>query len=509
VADIDNFYTTTIYEKGAEVLRMLRTLVGPGVWRTAMDLYFKRFDGRGVTVDDLLAVVAEVSGRDLAAFSRWLGRAGTPRVTAGRRWNGATGELQLVLEQRMADHQGGDGLEPLVVPVGLALFDRQGRPLPLDPMEPEVTERLVELDRHRLELRITGLPQGSLPPVASVLRGFSAPVILEEDLDAEERLLLLAHDTDPFNRWEAGQRLATEAILARERSLRGVEQSRTLEDLAQALGRVLADPKLDPMMKTAFLTLPGFESLAARCRPLDPLVLFEARRQVIRELAAPLREALLRLYHDLAGHGPWRWDFAEHGRRSLRNTCLGWLSRLEEPELLELARLQYEQADNMTDRQAALAIVAEQQQPWVEPICRDFLERYREHGEVVDAWLGVMARSSAPGGLERVQALQQLPEWQPANPNRVRAVLGGFAGNVSQFHGSGQAGYEWFAGQVVAIARLNAYVASGLARTLGTWHRYTPERAALLRACLERIQAAPDLPAKVGEVCQLALAKPA
>jgi aminopeptidase N len=260
------------------------------------------------------------------------------------------------------------------------------------------------------------------------------------------------------------------------------------------------------MMKTAFLNLPGFESLSGRCQPLDPLTLFEARRQVVRELATRLRTPLLEMYHRLASGEPWRFDFAEHGRRALRNACLGWLSRLEEPELLELARRQYHEADNMTDRQAALAVVVEQQGDWVEGITADFLARYHEHAEVVDAWLGVLARSSAPGGLERVQRLQGTPEWQPANPNRVRALVGGFVSNVSQFHGTGEPAYRWFGEQVVATARLNAYVAANLARTLGTWRRYTPERAELLRATLERIRTSPDLPAKVAEVCDLALA---
>ena len=506
VADIDNFYTVTIYEKGAEVLRMLHTLVGPEAWRASMDEYFRRFDGRAISCDDCLDVIQDVSGRSLEQFRRWYDRAGTPRVSCRREWNGETGELTLIFSQSMAAHQGGTSLPPLLIPVRLGVLSPEGEELPL-PVSGDGVQQpdLVELDRDDLRVILKSLPRGTAAPVPSLLRQYSAPVLLEDDLKDSERLLLMAHDSDPFNRWDAGQRLASDWILGVEQALREQRPVPANPEYSRALGKVLADGRLDPMMKSAFLTLPGFEALARHCRPLDPLTLFDARRHVIRELASDLRGQLLELYHTLASDAAWRFDFAEHGRRTLRNACLGWLSRLDEEEILQLARDQYWNAGNMSDRQAALALIAEQTGDWVDEITTDFHQRFRGHAEVVDSWLGILARSSAPGGLERVQRLQTHEAWQPANPNRVRALVGAFASNVSQFHGAGEAASRWYAEQTVAISAINAYVGAGLARSLGNWRRYQPDRAAMLRASLEWIRASEGLPAKVAEVCDLAL----
>ena len=275
----------------------------------------------------------------------------------------------------------------------LALFDTAGQVLEL-PGEDGIhrAESLIELDRPELRLILKQLPKGPRPPVPSVLRMFSAPVILEDDLDDTERLLLLAHDSDPFNRWEAGQRLGGAAILDRERILRegGVVQG--LDGYGHALGRVLADDGLDPMMKAAFLNLPGFESLSGRCVPLDPLTLFEARRQVVRELATRLRDPLW-VEYCLAPTEPRRFDFAEHGRCTLRNSCLGWLSRPAEPELLDPA------AVSITGRQHDGPPGGSDHRGRAGRLGGDHhdLSRYHEHAEVVDAWLGVIACSSAPG----------------------------------------------------------------------------------------------------------------
>ncbi len=506
VADIDNFYTVTVYEKGAEVLRMLHTMIGGAAWQKAMSLYFSRFDGQAVTCEHLLALVEESAGIDLEQFRRWYSRPGTPRLYCRREWKAEQGVLELHLEQRMADHQGGAELPPLVIPLRLGFFDREGRELALPGIDEAADGGSLHVMREAKEcLRIEGLPRGEEPPVPSLLRNFSAPVLLQDDLRREEQELLLACDTDPVNRWQIGQELLGAWTLKGMEALQQGERPLLDEGIARGLRVVLHDRELDHGLKARFLALPTAAALGARLQELDPLALEKARLDCTRLLAEALRPELEQLYTELAVVEAWAFNVEQHGRRSLRNSALNLLARSARPRDIDRCRKQYRDADNMSDRQAAFSVLLNLELEDHEELCAGFYERFRDHAEVVDVWLALQAGSRLPGARERITKLMRHESWVPTNPNRVRALLRTFASNGLAFHEEGEAGYRWFAGQVAEVARINAYVAANLARYLSGFKRFGESYRQAMRAAVEELHGTPDLPSKVKEITDLAL----
>jgi aminopeptidase N len=490
---IDNFYTATIYEKGAEVIRMLKTMIGAEVFRAGMDLYFERWDGQATTMEAFIQCFAETSGRDLGAFFAWYEQAGTPRVTLEATYDAKAQALDLSFEQATAPTPGQPGKQPLPIPIAIGLLDEDGRPL----RETEV----IVLDAPSRRVRLENVAR---TPVVSALRGFSAPVNLTSDAPAKDAYVLLAADPDLFNRWEAGQGLARDLILARAA---GHPDEVGEERYAEALERALKDQSADPAFKALLLALPSEPDLAVIATPADPAAIHTARAALRERMAAHLDAELLDLHARLQEPEPFSPDAAQAGRRALRNATLELMAAQSTPLSRERARAHYEGAGNMTDAMGGLSALMELGGAAFEAALADFYARWKHEPLVIDKWFALQARDPAEGALGRVLGLTVHPAFEAQNPNRLRALVGTFAYyNQDRFHDPSGAGYRFLADQVLATDAFNPNVAARLMEPLGQWARYKPELGALMRAELERIRNSPGLSKNVVELASKALA---
>jgi aminopeptidase N len=461
--EIRNFYTMTVYEKGAEVVRMQHRLLGEENFQAGMKLYFERHDGQAVTCDDFVQAMQDASGIDLTQFKRWYDVAGTPVVAASGDFKDGT--FTLKVRQSMNP--------PFHIPFAVKIGER---------------EEVLSLKKTEESFTFPAKQK----PVPSLLRGFSAPVILDYPYTEEELLHLMAHDDDPFNRWEAGQRLATTTILER----RGVPSPA----FAAAARNVLADR--DPAFAAEALNLPAESFLAEQMEVVDPDALHEARNRLRRELASALKDELKTTYQRLQGKGPYSPDAASAGRRALRNLCLGYLVELGESPL---AYAQFRAADNMTDAMAALTALANVDCPERQPALDAFYARWQDEPLVVDKWLAVQATSRLPGTLARVNELLSHPAFDIKVPNKVYALIRAFAANHVRFHAADGAGYAFLAEQVIRLNALNPQVAARMARGFDRWKRFDARRQARARAALERIRDSEGLTRDVAEIVLKAL----
>jgi aminopeptidase N len=489
---IDNFYTATIYEKGAEVIRMLKILLGDADFRAGMDLYFDRWDGHAVTMEAFIACFAEVSGRDLTAFFAWYEQAGTPRVDLQAAYDAEAQALDLVITQTTAPTPGQDEKRPLPISVALGLLDEDGQVL-------RGTEVIV-LEEAETRLRLEGIVRA---PVVSALRGFSAPVNLTSNAEPKDAYVLLAADPDLFNRWEAGQGLARDLILGRAA---GHPDEVGEERFAEAMGRALADQSADPAFKALLLALPSESDLAVAVTPADPAALHEAREALRRRMAVHLGDALRRLHGGLREPGAFSADAEAAGRRALRNAALELLAADPHPLNVEAARRHFENGRNMTEEIGGLvALMLLGGEPF-ETALAEFHERWKGEPLVIDKWFQVQARDPSEGALGRVLGLTAHPAFDGRNPNRLRALVQAFASlNPACFHDPSGGGYRFLADQILAVDAFNPNVAARLIEPLGSWARYTPELGALMREQLSRIAASPGLSNNVLELALKAL----
>ncbi len=489
---IDNFYTATIYEKGAEVIRMLTILLGDKNFRAGMDLYFERWDGHATTVEAFIQCFADASGRDLTDFFHWYQQAGTPRVDVVARYDADARVLDLTLRQETPPTQGQPVKRALPIPMALGLLDEDGRAL-------RDTEVFV-LDKPEQHFRIEGVDRA---PVLSVLRGFSAPVNLTTDAPAKDAYVLLAADSDLFNRWEAGQTLARDLILARAR---GAADEVGEERFAEAMGRALAEQSAEPAFKALLLALPSESDLALAWHGADPAAIHDARDAMRRRLAAHLSEALGRLHGALQDAGPFAADAQAAGRRALRNAALSLLAAEPTDRNRARARIHFESAGNMTDAIAGLGALMLLGGPDFEEALAAFYRRGKDEPLVIDKWFALQASDQSAGALDRVIGLTAHPDFDVKNPNRLRALVQAFASaNPARFHDPSGAGYRFLADQVLAVDTINPMTAARLVQPLGDWARYEPALGNLMRAQLARIAAAPNLSKNVYELVSRAL----
>jgi aminopeptidase N len=515
--EINNFYTLTIYEKGAEVVRMYQTLLGRDGFRKGMDLYFARHDGQAVTCDDFRAAMADASGRDFTQFERWYSQAGTPRVIARSRHDPATATWVLELEQFCPPTPGQSMKLPMHIPVSIGLLDADGSDLPLrligdapaDEIEVHAvpTTLVLELTETTQTFTFTGIER---KPVPSLLRNFSAPVILDIDYSDDELAFLLAHDSDPFNRWEAGQRLATRRLLSLIDAGIGADlgYATTAQDhlIAEALRKLLRDDSLDPAFRDLVLTLPSEGVLAEQVDVIDPQAIHRARRALRRHLARELRDDLRAVYHAHAIGGAYRPDPDHAGRRALRNTALGYLAELSEDGAHRLMQGQLAQATNMTDRIAALASMVNNDAPGKAVALQQFHDDFEGEALVIDKWFSLQAAAPAMM-VAQVRNLMRHPAFTLKNPNRARSLLFAFCNsNPAQFHAPDGSGHAFWAEQVIALDAINPQVAARLARALDRWRKYTPALQASMQAALEKVVATKTLSNDVAEVIGKALA---
>ena len=490
---IDNFYTATIYEKGAEVIRMLKIMIGPETFRAGMDLYFDRFDGQATTMEAFIACFAEVSKRDLGAFFAWYEQAGTPKVSLESRYDAERQALELVLQQVTAPTPGQPDKQALPIPIQIGLLDEDGRPL-------RDTE-LVVLDSPSRTLTIENVVRA---PIISALRGFSAPVNLTSDAPAKDAYVLLAADPDLFNRWEAGQGLARDLILARAA---GASDEVGEERFADALERALKDQSADDAFKALLLYPPSEPDLAVMATPADPAAIHAAREALRTRMAAHLDATLRDLHGRLQDQGPFSPDAAQAGRRALRNAAIELMSANPTPFNRERARAHYAGAGNMTEAIGGLMALMQIGGEAFDTALADFYERWRDEPLVIDKWFSLQARDPSEGALGRVLGLTAHPAFDAGTPNRLRALVATFAAfNPAQFHDPSGAGYRFLADQVLAVDGFNPNVAARLIEPLGQWARYKPELGRLMRAELERVAASPGLSKNVFELASKASA---
>ena len=494
--EINNFYTATVYEKGAEVVRMLRTLLGEEGFRSGMDLYFERHDGDAATIEDFLACFSAATGRDLTQFALWYTQAGTPRVRVETHYDAQARTYRLEVTQSTPATPGQAEKKPLVIPLALALLGPNGDAQPLVRADGTTVENgVLEISAPHQSFTFTGL---GARPVASLNRGFSAPVNLEVDLTAEDLVFLAAHDSDPFNRFDALQGLAFDLLKrgAREGTLPAADA------LLHAAGLLLADPALDPAFKAQALALPGENEIARELATLvDPDAVLKARRQLKHAVAEALAPAFAQTHAALTSGAAYSPDAAAAGRRALRNLCLDYLTVPGTPEALERARGEYLAADNMTDRFAALAVIAQHDSPLRAEVMEDFHRRYERDPLVIDKWLSLQAQIPEPGTLDRVRELTLLPTFSMTNPNRVRALIGAFAmGNPTQFHRLDGAGYDFLTDVVLTLDGTNSQVASRMLSAFKTWRQMEPRRAALAERALRKVADTPGLSPDVADI---------
>ncbi|MEO8242055.1 MAG: aminopeptidase N [bacterium] len=484
--EINNFYTATVYEKGSEVIGMLKRLVGDADYSRALDLYFDRHDGQAATIEDWLKVFEDTTGRDLGQFKRWYSQAGTPQITVGEAWEPAAqgGTYRLTLTQTNPATPGQPQKDPKVIPIAVGLLNPNG--------DEVVPTRVLELTQTS---QTFDFPDLAVRPIPSILRGFSASVVVQREVPAAERALLLAHDTDAFNRWEAGRSLAKDVLI--DMIVNGAAPS---GDLMQGLWMLVRDTSLDPAFRALALRLPGDDEIAASLAAMghvpDPQAIYDARKALGLALARYMHPHLAGLEAELRGDGPFNPDAEGAGRRALRLACLGLLAKVDGGKAAMAA---FSSADNMTEELGALAIlldngVGQDALNW-------FYDRWNGERLVMDKWFGLQILLAAPDQAAAVTeglTHHALFDWK--NPNRFRSVIGALAGNHAGFHHASGAGYNLLADWLIKLDPLNPQTASRMSTAFETWGRYDTGRKALSKAALERIKATKHLSRDLGEM---------
>jgi aminopeptidase N len=506
--EINNFYTPTVYEKGAEVVRMLKTLLGPQGFRKGMDLYFARHDGQAATVEDFVACFAEANAVDLGQFMRWYRQSGTPEVAVTVSHDAAAKTCTLELTQILRPTPGQPTKDPMVIPLALGLLGPNGRDIPLTLADGSSPDRGVLVLAKPTETFV--FTDVATRPVVSINRGFSAPIKLTANLTPDDLRFLAAHDSDPFNRWQALQTLATALLTDNVRARRAGDAMRGDEGLLAVLAAILADTKLEPAFVAQALTMPSEADIARELGcDVDPDAIFAARTALRAAIGDALGPALRETYRRLSDPGPYSPDAASAGRRSLKNVSLDLLAAGGGAAAIALAARQYHNADNMTDRMAAISTLSLHATRERQAAIDDFYRRHESDPLVIDKWFALQAMIPEPETLDRVRELTRHPAFSLANPNRVRSLIGAFAQqNQTQFNRADGAGFAFVADSVLALDGRNPQVASRLMTAFKSWRALEPMRRAKAEAELRRVAAAPSLSTDVKDIVERSLAEP-
>jgi len=505
--EINNFYTTTVYEKGAEVVRMMQTLIGAKQFRAGMDLYFARHDGEAATVDQFIQCFADASGSDMTQFMRWYSQAGTPLVTVAGRFDAAGKTYTLECKQSVPPTPGQPAKEPMVIPLVLGLVGKDGRDLPLSPANGAIEHGVFVLSEPSQSISFTSVAER---PVLSINRGFSAPIKLDNDLTGDDLTFLAAHDSDPFNRWQALQTISMRLLIDNVARWRASKPLRNDDQLMVALAAILEDASLEPAFVALALAPPGEGDIAREIgRDIDPDAIFLARKTLRAEIGKRLGAALSIVYERMTVPGGYTPDARSAGRRSLRNISLDLMAATVEPQAIARAARQYQAADNMTDRMAALATLSLHNRPERADALADFYACYSADSLIVDKWFSLQAMVPQGDTLDKVRALTGHPAFSLANPNRVRALIGVFAqANLTQFNRADGAGYEFVADHVLALDSKNPQLAARLSTAFRSWRTLEETRRGKAEAALQRIKAAAGLSRDLADIVERALAAP-
>ncbi len=509
--EISNFYTLTVYEKGAEVVRMVRTLLGTEGFRKGSDLYFERHDGQAVTTDDFIKAMEDANGVDFTQFKRWYSQAGTPRLEVSEAYDAAAQTYSLTFRQSCPQTPDKAEKLPFVIPVELGLLDAAGNDLPLQLAGEDAaqgTSRVLSVTEAEQTFTFQGIQAKPLP---SLLRGFSAPVKLSFPYDRDQLMFLMQHDSDGFNRWEAGQQLSVQVLQELIGQHQRGEALKLDQRLITALGTVLGNESLDPAMVAEMLSLPGEAYLTEISQVADVDAIHAAREFARQQIAEHLFDALWARYQanrEVSRSTAYVASAEHFARRSLQNIALSYLMQSGKQQVLEATLEQFEHCDNMTERLTALAVLVNS--PFEAERAKAlaaFAEHFKDNPLVMDQWFSVQAASTLPGGLARVKALMQHPAFTLKNPNKVRALIGAFAGqNLVNFHAADGSGYRFLADLVIELNALNPQIASRQLAPLTRWRKYDDARQALMKGELERILASGELSSDVYEVVSKSLA---
>ncbi len=509
--EISNFYTLTVYEKGSEVVGMLHTLLGAEGFRKGSDLYFERHDGQAVTCDDFIRAMEDANGVELSQFKRWYSQAGTPRLQVSEHFDAQARTYSLTLRQSCPATPDKVEKLPFVIPVALGLLDASGQELPLrlaDEATAAGTSRVLAVTDAEQTFTFVDIAEQPLP---SLLRGFSAPVKLSFPYSRDQLMFLMQHDTDGFNRWDAGQQLSVQVLQEMIGQYQRGESLAMDSRLLTALASVLDNTELDPAMVAEMLSLPSEAYLAEISEVADVDAIHAAREFARKQLADGLFDGLWARYQtnrEVSRSTAYVAEKEHFARRALQNIALSYLMLSERPEVLAATLEQYDACDNMTERLTALAVLVNS--PFEAEKARAlqaFAEHFKDNPLVMDQWFSVQAASGLPGGLARVKALMQHPAFTLKNPNKVRALIGAFAGqNLINFHAADGSGYRFLADLVIELNALNPQIASRQLSPLTRWRKYDSKRQALMKAELERILASGPLSSDVYEVVSKSLA---
>lgn len=495
--EINNFYTATVYEKGAEVIRMLQTLLGAETFRRAMDVYFETFDGQAVTCDDFVSIMESVSKQDLSQFRLWYSQAGTPELEVQETYQASEKLYSLTLKQSCPPTPNQPEKKPLLIPIAIGLLDKQGKNY--------LTEtRVVTLKSQSETFTFSDIPE---KPVLSLLRGFSAPVKIKPFCTRETLAFLLAKDSDDFNRWDASQKL-TESVLFNLVDDFQTKREMTVDPLwLKAIQSIIEDKQLNPALKAEILTLPSMSYLIDLKTPADIDALISARNFLKEQLVKNLKKQLLEQYHASIVSGPYRYSPKAVAARQLKTACLSLLAAVPDSDLIEICMNQWKTANNMTDALGALTALSSVDCKERTQMLEEFYTKWQEDTLVLDKWFKVQALSELPNTLEIVQSLMNHKAFEITNPNKVYSLIGAFSsGNFACFHDKSGKGYQFLADRVIQLDPLNPQVAARMMSAFTRWKRLDTERQALIQVQLERLKAIPNLSKDVYEVVAKCLA---
>jgi aminopeptidase N len=497
--EINNFYTTTVYEKGAELVRMIATLLGPKLFRRGMDLYFKRHDGEAATVEDFVACFADVSKRDLSQFMTWYSQAGTPNIVCTLKTDAKSATTDLTLTQVLPPTPGQPKKKPLHIPVRVGLLGPDGRDLPLKLADgAPIPDGLLELTKREEKFRFEGI---AARPVPSILRGFSAPVNLTIELADDDLEFLIAHDSDTYNRWQAAQDYATRILIGAVSAFRMGQKPAKPARYAAALRQLLTDTRLEPAYRAQVLAFPGESELArVIATDVDPSAIQKACAWLMKSLGTELGRDLEQLYTALDTRAPYAPTKDQIGARALRSVALSLLAaRGSEADWARVSK-HFDDATNLTDEMAGLSILRRAATPLREQAFARFHRRWHADHLVIDNWFSLQAMVPGPSALALTKKLTKDPLFSMKNPNKVRALLFAFAGNQANFHRADGAGYDYIATKIIVLDRINPQVAARLAGVFRSWRTLEAQRQAKALAAIERVAATRPLSRDVTEI---------
>ncbi len=504
---INNFYSSTVYSKGAEVIRMQEKLLGKEKFHKAMDLYFDRHDGQAVTCDDFVKCMEDTSKKDLTQFKRWYSQAGTPEVTAKGKYDANTKTYELTLSQNTKATPGQSTKEPFVIPQEIGLIDSKGNDMPLQlkgEQSAKGTSRIVTLESGEQTFKFVNVEE---PPVLSANRGFTAPVNMNINYTDKERIHMMQNDSDSFNRFEAGQQYAAKLMLNMIKEVQAGKEPTVDSKFVKAMGSYLKDPKLEKAFVARAMSLPGESYLAQKMDVIDVDAIHKARETMQKAVANEYKYEFKHLYltNRSSSQDAYVPDAKQSGERSLKNCALSYLSKTDDKDMQNVVASQYEDASNMTDTMASLAVMINSGNPSADKSLSDFYNKHKENHLVVNKWISLQSTSSQEGTLDKVKELLDHEAFDMTNPNKVRVLLGGFSSNPTAFHAKDGSGYEFISEQLIKLDDINPMTAAKMASSLCKWQKHDAGRQEMMKKALNKIMQKPKLSENLFEVVSKSL----